>query len=99
MILYLKTTTEEDMIDILSLYGFRHENAWVSSDKGTLDVIGKIYRPTGETQEIDGMTILVTEEIPGFHANLLWSDDVEIPSDISNICIQAPTTPERTFFV
>lgn len=41
---------------------------WVP--KCQLDVIGTIYRPTGETQEIDGMSVPVMAPLDGFHANL-----------------------------
>lgn len=66
---------------------------WVA--KTQLDVIGTIYKPTGETQEIDGRQIPVMEAIEGFHANLL-ADLTEEQKALLPL-IDAPTTPHRVW--
>jgi hypothetical protein len=61
----------------------------------TLDIIGTIYKQTGETQEIDGRQIPVMEAIEGFHANLLGQLTEEQQSALP--LIDAPATPVRVW--
>ena len=58
-----------------------------------LDVIGTIYKPTGEVIEQDGMEIPVMEPLPGYHANLRASIDFD-PVDLESILIY-PQDPVR----
>lgn len=44
--------------------------AYMNPNYENIDVIGDIYRPTGETQEIDGGTFPVYEKLEGYHANV-----------------------------
>lgn len=94
--LYLKTNTEQEMIDVLSNYGF-YDNGWktasaYNNQRIDIDVLGIITRIVSADQEN-----VVTETLDGFHVNLLWNDD-EIPEDLQAIIIETPQTPERVFF-
>ena len=89
--IYLKTDTEQEMIDILSNYRF-YDQGWKSISyyndrRADIDVVGVIVRMLSETE---------AETLPGFHVNLLWPHD-EIPQDIQDITI-TPSSPERIFF-
>jgi hypothetical protein len=66
---------------------------WVA--KCQLDIIGTIYKPTGETEEVNGMTIEVMEALEGFHANLLADLTTEQQSLLP--LIDAPATPVRVW--
>jgi hypothetical protein len=66
---------------------------WVA--KCQLDVIGTIYKVTGETEEIDGKEYPVTEAIEGFHANLIADLTEEQKSALP--LIDAPATPVRVW--
>lgn len=57
------------------------------------DVIGTIYKPTGETQEIDGMVTPITEPLPGWHVNIRLLD-TEDGNPLEAYVVQ-PTTPMR----
>jgi hypothetical protein len=66
---------------------------WVA--KCQLDIIGTIYKPTGETKEVNGITVPVMEAIEGFHANLLADLTTEQKSALP--LIDAPATPVRVW--
>ena len=40
-----------------------------------IDTIGTIYKPTGAMETVDGMERPVMESIPGYHCNVLVSQD------------------------
>lgn len=95
MMYFLKADTEEQLINVLEPYGFRRDGTWVSVSfyedrRVDLDVIGTISNVVDETTE---------EVLPGFHANLLWSDDVTLPKSIKDICIAPPSNPRRLFWI
>lgn len=77
------------------------EMDWVPTGKFTwipkaqLDVIGTIYKPTGETEEIDGRQIPVMQAIDGFHANLRSQLTEEQKAALP--LIDAPATPVRVW--
>jgi hypothetical protein len=101
MILYLKTESENELIELLEPYGFREDDTWatisfVGDKRCDIDIIGAIYKKVG-TEELDGLQIPVMEQLPGFHANMIWPDDVTVPDDISSATIEAPKTPHRIF--
>jgi hypothetical protein len=67
---------------------------WVA--KCQLDIIGTIYKPTGQTTEdSNGFTVPVMEAIDGFHANLLADLTTEQQSLLP--LIDAPATPVRVW--
>lgn len=95
MMYFLKTETEEQLIKILEPYGFRRDGLWESvafykDQRVDLDVIGTIFNVIDET---------TVEELPGFHANLLWPDGVTLPKNIKAICIAQPSNPRRLFWI
>ena len=69
--------------------------AFTWAAKCQLDIIGTIYKPTGETQEIDGRQVPVMEALEGFHANLLADLTTEQQSALP--LIDAPATPVRVW--
>jgi len=94
--LYLKTNTEQEMIDVLTNYGF-YDDTWKSisyyNDKRIdIDVLGTIVRITSTDPDN-----IETETLDGFHVNLIWNEET-IPEDLQTIMIEKPTTPERVFF-
>lgn len=94
--IYLKTDTEQEMIDVLINYGFYEESwqtvSYYNNRRIDIDIIGKIVRVISQDEEN-----IETEELSDFHVNLLWNDD-DIPEDIRTIMIDSPNTPERVFF-
>ena len=69
------------------------EFKWVATCQ--LDIIGTIYKPTGQTTEIDGRQVPVMEALEGFHANLLADLTTEQQSALP--LIDAPATPVRVW--
>lgn len=59
------------------------------------DVIGVIYKPTGATEDVDGMQIPVMAPIAGWHVNVLLSDG-EDGSVLEPFAV-TPKTPIRVF--
>ena len=74
---------------------------WVPSGAFTwqplvqLDIIGTIFKPTGETQEVDGMSVPVMEPLEGFHANL--RGDLTVEQEAALPLISAPNNPYRVW--
>ena len=66
---------------------------WIA--KVQLDIVGTIYKDTGRTEEVDGVTVAVMEAVDGFHANLLANLTEEQKSALP--LIDAPTTPVRVW--
>jgi len=60
-----------------------------------LDVIGIIYQPTGDMQEVDGMEMPVMAPIDGYHANLRGNLTAEQVAKLP--IIDAPSTPSRVW--
>jgi hypothetical protein len=72
------------------------------SKVGDLDVIGTIYRPTGNTltsTDNTGATFEYSEQIAieGFHANLRATLTPEQDECIKSISIETPKTPMRVW--
>lgn len=99
-ILYLRASSREELIQVLTA-----AEMWTEDKVGsrflpktigdTLDMIGIIYKETGETITVDGMTFPKTEPIPGYHANLILYGD--IPSELESILISKPNNPVRVW--
>lgn len=109
---YLKTNDEDSLwetlfqaglaeeIEIPDLDGVKKEK--VVKSGVSLDVIGKIQKPTGETREEQpGMIVPVFADIEGFHANLMVSLELTEQQEqlISSISIDPPATPYRVWYL
>ena len=70
--LYLKAGSKSAMTLALKTAGFiaDEESGALYHPDAALDVIGTIYKPTGETTEVEGEEIPVTEPVPGYHVNV-----------------------------
>ena len=70
--LYLKADSEQELTSALMAVGFSvdEESGALYHPDAALDVIGTIYRHTGETMTIEGEEIPVTEPVPGYHVNV-----------------------------
>lgn len=70
------------------------ETRWVAAPGYNLDVIGTVYKPTGNMiqQTVDGRTTEVPEvtAVPGFHANLRG------PADLAPTVTIVPYVPTET---
>jgi len=63
-----------------------------------LDVIGTIYKPTGNILTVDGMEVPEMATIPGYHANLrgdLTDEQLQVLADIR--LEHTPTNPYRVW--
>ena len=68
------------------------------SHERTIDVIGTIYDPPGEwgIDETTGEPIELSPPVPlaGYHVNIAGN----VPDELKEYIIEAPTTPHRVFF-
>ena len=62
-----------------------------------LDVIGTIYKPTGNILTVDGMEVPEMAPIPGYHANLRGDLSEEQRAALSGLLIDPPAQPYRVF--
>jgi hypothetical protein len=66
---------------------------WVKADGCDLDIIGVIYKPTGEVDE-EGNPVM--EPIEGYHANIRkWVGDFTEEQLAALPLIEAPSSPSR----
>jgi len=66
----------------------------VTPNFANIDVIGTIYRPTGEVETVDGMEVPVMAAIEGYHVNVrAVGEDTSalVPFAVS------PTVPQRVW--
>ncbi len=70
--LYLRANDESTMTSALMAAGFSHDTdtGVFYEASSAIDVIGEIYRPTGEATLIDGESVPVFEKVPGYHVNV-----------------------------
>lgn len=60
-----------------------------------IDIVGTIYKPTGETYVEEGLTIPVVKAIPGWHVNVrLMPDEDGAPLEQYRVF---PNTPSRVW--
>ncbi|WP_281441165.1 hypothetical protein [Aeromonas veronii] len=73
--LYLKAGSKSAMTLALKTAGFTQdpETGSLYHPAASLDVIGAIYKPTGETTIVDGESVPVTAPVPGYHVNVRTS--------------------------
>ncbi len=100
MDIYLKARTESALYKALEAAGIVRETedgyGVTDGHKYALDVVGKVYKPTGEVIEEDGVAAPVMKAVPGFHANLRVIDASNFDVNMFNeIAINAPTNPAR----
>ena len=89
-----ETVTE----DVIREAGVEHYTATHS-----LDIIGTIYKETGETEtifvnaeETETAEVPIVAPIDGYHANLLLHGE-DMPEALADFEIEAPATPYRKF--
>ena len=100
---YIRVENEEQLWQGLQEMGLakkqvlleNEEPQWVYTGNGALDIIGTIYKPTGNmiTDE-NGFEYPEMTSIEGFHANLLEKPDLIFPNYIN---LLEPKTPCRVF--
>jgi hypothetical protein len=100
MDIYLKAKSEAALYEALEAAGVvtKGEDGWRVTDghRYALDVIGAVYKPTGEVIEEDGVAAPVMKAVPGFHANLRVINASNFDANMLNeIAINAPTNPAR----
>jgi hypothetical protein len=83
-VLYLRTADEASMRALLAPMAGLH-----------VDMLGTIYKPTGATITVDGITQPEMVESAGLHANLLF-DGIEPPADLLPHTIN-PQHPKRVY--
>jgi len=99
---YLKAADAETLYNALEAAGVvtQGENGWHVTDahKYALDVIGEVYKPTGETIQTDDGEQNVLRNVGGFHANLRVIDASSFDADkIASITIETPANPVRAW--
>ena len=100
MDIYLKAKSEAALYEALEAAGVvtKGEDGYSVTDghKYALDVVGKVYKPTGEIIKQDGAESPVMAAVPGYHANLRVIDASNFDVNMLNeIAINAPTNPAR----
>lgn len=93
---YLKFVDHADLEDTLIAAGLAETYQEAFTPRVTLDVIGIIHKPTGNTLTTeDGLKYPETLPIDGYHANLK-AELTEQQEDLLPL-IPAPTTPYRVW--
>ncbi len=91
MTTYLKFPDEATAAQVLSTY--RNEDQWIqASHNHALDVVGTIYKPTGEKIETEIGVIDAMGPIDGFHINFAG----ELPAEAEPYIV-TPAEPVRVF--
>lgn len=92
--LYLKATDKVAMDAALTTAGLLDDEG---NYIGNVDVIGEIYKPTGNTlTDEDGMEYPEMQAIAGYHVNVR-TDDVAVIDSLATITMTEPTTPFRVW--
>ena len=97
---FLKAADATALYDVLEAAGVVTEGdqGWHVTDghKYALDVIGDVYKPTGETIQTDEGQLSWVQSVGGFHANLRVIDASSFDANkIAAITIEAPSNPVR----
>ena len=95
--LYLKAGSKSAMTLALKTAGFTtdEESGALYHPDAALDVIGTIYKPTGETTLVDGQEVPVTAPVSGYHVNVrTTSDELATALDAQRTY---PVTPVRVW--
>ena len=99
---FLKAADAKTLYDVLEAAGVVTEGdqGWHVTEayKYALDVIGDVYKPTGETIQTDDGVQDVLRNVGGFHANLRVIDASSFDADkIAKIVIDPPNNPVRAW--
>ena len=99
---FLKAADATALYDVLEAAGVVTEGdqGWHVTDghKYALDVIGDVYKPTGETIQTDEGVQDELRNVGGFHANLRVIDASSFDADkIAAIVIDTPNNPVRAW--
>ena len=99
---FLKAADATALYDVLEAAGVVTEGdqGWHVTDghKYALDVIGDVYKPTGETIQTDEGQLSWVQSVGGFHANLRVIDASSFDADkIAAIVIDTPNNPVRAW--
>ena len=100
MDIYLKAKSEAALYKALEAAGVvtQGEDGYSVTDghKYALDVVGKVYKPTGEIIEQDGVESPVMAAVPGYHANLRVIDASNFDAELlAEVTINPPNNPAR----
>jgi hypothetical protein len=100
MDIYLKAKSEAALYEALEAVGVvtKGEDGWHVTDghKYALDVVGKVYKPTSEIIEQDGVESPVMAAVPGYHANLRVMDASNFDAELlTEVTINPPNNPAR----
>jgi hypothetical protein len=97
---FLKAADATALYDVLEAAGVVTEGdqGWHVTDahKYALDVIGDVYKPTGETIQTDEGQLSWVQNVGGFHANLrvINMSDFDV-NKIAEILLEPPANPVR----
>ena len=101
---YLRASDATALYDVLEAAGVVTEGdqGWHVTDahKFALDVIGDVYKPTGETIQTDEGQLSWVQSVGGFHANLRVMDDeisAQVAEKLTEITISTPNNPVRAW--
>lgn len=96
---YLKAADAETMNTVLRVAGLIQETPeLVSTAPGVnLDIIGLIYKPTGNLIQGDEISYPEMAPIGGYHANLRAVLTEEQEAALSAILISTPAAPQRVW--
>ena len=95
--LYLKAGSKSAMTLALKTAGFTtdEESGALYHPDAALDVIGTIYKPTGETTLVDGQEVPAMAPVSGYHVNVrTTSDELAAALDAQRVY---PETPSRVW--
>jgi hypothetical protein len=100
MDIYLKAKSEVALYEALEAVGVvtKGEDGYSVTDghKYALDVVGKVYKPTGEIIEQDGVESPIMAAVPGYHANLRVMDASNFDAELlAEVTINPPNNPAR----
>jgi hypothetical protein len=71
------------------------KNKWLDTSERDFDIIGTIYKPTGNTIEQEGIEIQEMTAINGYHVNIRLHN-TELPESMAQYVV-IPNNPVRTW--
>lgn len=104
--LFLKFANKTEAESVLTGIGAKIENGKIAQNASiyglqtSIDVLfgtGTIYSPTGQMQEVDGMSVPVMAPVPGYHVNVRIIGDF-IPPELEPYMMDPePSNPKCVF--
>jgi hypothetical protein len=101
--IYLRFPSPQVAEDELRLLGLGydseglHRSGELLGVRYDLDLIGEVWRPTGETFDDGEEVHQLTAPLPGYHVNFLWRGSPFLAPVFPAQFIVNPSRPERTF--